>query len=117
MIRIYYYLSPSGKNPVATFINSVQKPEKKKIFKIFGYIEKYGLPTVFPHTKKLTNTPFWEIRVLGKNNTRIIYAVVYKGDVLVLHGFIKKTQQTPIKHIEISIRRYNDWKGRQEKRS
>ena len=116
MTRIYYYLSISGENPVMDFIDSVQKPQKKKVFKIFEYIEIYGLPAVFPHTKKITNTPLWEIRILGRNSTRIIYAVIHKGDILILHGFVKKTQQTPTKHIGVSIQRYRDWKNRQKSR-
>lgn len=67
------------------------------------------MESVLPHTKKLSGTPFWEIRVLGRDNIRVIYIVQTEKTVIVLHGFIKKKQKTPTKEILIADKRYQEW--------
>jgi len=69
----------------------------------------YGLSSLLPHVKKLTGTPLWEIRILGKDSIRILYVLIQEENVLVLHGFIKKTQKTPTKEIELATNRYGKW--------
>ena len=71
--QIIYYISSSGDNPVKEFLDSLQKSQKAKVFRIFQIYQLYGISSIIPHTKKLTGTPLWEIRVKGKDNIRIIY--------------------------------------------
>jgi phage-related protein len=109
MTKIIYYTTARGENPVKTFLESLQKPQKAKFFRIFQYIEFYGLSSILPHVKKLTGTPFWEIRILGKDNLRIIYISIQDNNVLLLHGFAKKTQKTSPRDIGAAIMHYEDW--------
>lgn len=69
----------------------------------------YQVSYILPHVKKLTGTPFWEIRILGQDNIRVIYICPFKESVLVLHGFIKKKQKTPPKEISTALQRYKNW--------
>lgn len=110
--KIYYYLSPSGENPVQKFLDSLSEKQQVKVLRIIQYIKDYGLIAVIPHTKKLKGTPLWEIRFLGKDNIRIIYIVPLKETVLLLHGFIKKSQKTSLRDIEIALSRYQEWEKR-----
>jgi phage-related protein len=109
--KVVYYISPSGENPVKKFLESLQKNQKAKIFRIFGNIEQYGLIGILPHIRKI-NGPLWEIRILGKDNIRVLYAAVKEDKVLVLDGFVKKRQKTPVKEIDIAISRLKDWQTR-----
>jgi len=112
MTKVIYYTTDIDENPVKKFIDSLQKRDKAKIFRIFQNIEQYGLLSILPHLKKLTETPFWEIRILGENNIRIIYLAISAESILVLHGFLKKSQKTPIREIEIASKRLMDYKTR-----
>ena len=107
--EIIYFITASGENPVKEFIESLQLRQKSKIFGIFENIQKYGLDSVIPHIKKLTGTPLWEIRILGQDNIRVIYLVPKSTTVLVLHGFIKKTQKTPERELSQALKRYKLW--------
>lgn len=107
--EIIYYISSTGDNPVKEFLESLQPRQKSKIFGIFENIQKYGLNSVIPHIKKLTGTPLWEIRILGQDNIRVIYLVPRSNTVLVLHGFIKKSQKTSSRDLTLAIKRYNLW--------
>ena len=107
--KVIYYISPSGDNPVSDFLDTLEHNSQSKILRVLHNIQEYGLDSVIPHIKKLTGTPFWEIRILGQNSIRIIYVVPAKFQAVVLHGFKKKTQKTPLKELEIASRRYNEY--------
>src|SRR3989304_6447946 len=100
---IIYYLSQSGKNPVFEFLNLLEKSQKAKVFRIFEAIEKYGISSIPNHLKKMTGIPLWEIRILGKDNIRVIYIIPHKNVVLILNAFFKKQNKTPVKEIEVAL--------------
>ena len=109
---IYYFISPSGDNPVGQFLDSLSERQQTKILRLLQYIKEYGLSAILPHTKKLIGTPLWEIRILGKDSIRVFYAIPLKNVVLILHGFIKKTQKTPTKELRVALTRYSEWRKR-----
>src|SRR3989344_6495808 len=113
MTRIIYYTYSDGRNPIKDFLESLEKNKKAKVFRIFQYIELYGLSSVLPHLKKIIGTKLWEIRILGSDNIRILYIVVENNDILVLNGFVKKTQKTPTKELTIALDRALERKTRQ----
>lgn len=110
--RIVYFISSSGENPVSKFIDSCAKNQQVKILRIFSHLGEHGVKAAIPHVKKLSGTPFWEIRILGKDNIRIIYAIELEKTILLLHGFFKKRQKTPKKEIKICYKRYQEFKER-----
>lgn len=113
--KIIYYISASGDNPVSDFLDTLESNSQTKMLRILNNIQEYGLDSVIPHIKKLSGTPFWEIRILGQDNIRVIYVVPAKFEVLVLHGFKKKTQKTPLKDLAIASRRYQEYNLRSKK--
>lgn len=104
---IKYFTYQTGANPVKDFINSLEKKQKIKIFHIFNIIVKYGIKSIPQHVKKLSGIPLWEIRILGKDNIRIIYFIQQKETIMLLHGFIKKSQKTDPKDISIALKRFH----------
>lgn len=112
MTKIYYYISPSKQQPVSDFIDTLTKNDRQKLFRVFEYFKIYGITTVIPHIKKLTGTKLWEIKIVGYNSIRILYAIIFMGDVLLLTGFIKKSQKTPEKYLRTALLRLKDWKSR-----
>lgn len=105
---VYYYTTPTDKKVVQEFINSLEKAQQAKVIRIMKTIEEYGLESITPHIKKLTGTPLWEIRILGKDNIRIFYVTFTRESVLVLHGFLKKKQKTDMKEISIALGRLEE---------
>lgn len=110
MTKIYYYTSILGENPVDKFLNSLSEKQQAKVMRAFEHIRQHGLVKPIPDIKKLTGTPLWEIRILGRSNIRLIYAVVFLGHVLILHGFLKKKNKTPSKEIKVAMKRFKIWK-------
>lgn len=107
--KIHYYVSASGENPVKNFIESLSDKQARKVARVLSYIENYGLVVAISHVKKLAGTPLWEIRILGQDNIRVLYASVLSGSIVLIHGFVKKSQQTPGREIKTALERLNDW--------
>lgn len=110
--QVIYYVSPEGNNPVSDFLDSLSESQQAKLLRIFHYIKEYGLQSVIPHVRKLSGTPFWEIRILGRDNIRAIYVVPEQKQVLILHGFVKKSPKTPPKEIDIALNRFREYQSR-----
>ncbi len=79
---------------------------RARFFRIAGLIEEFGLANVgMPHIRSLGRR-LWEIRVSGRDGiVRGIYVLAAGNKILVLHVFIKKTQQTPEKTLRLAIQR------------
>ena len=107
--QVIYYLSSSGENPVRDFLDKCLPSIKAKAFRVLLNISEYGLQAIIPHVKKLTGTPLWEIRIIGKENVRILYVMLVKKRILLLHAFYKKTQKTPKREIKIALRRAGEY--------
>ncbi len=107
--KVIYFTDSAGTNPVSDFIDSLNPKQQAKILRIFLYIREYGLQSIIPHVKKISGTPLWEIRILGKDNIRVLYIVYTQYKVLILHGFMKKKQKTPKKELDMALKRYEEW--------
>lgn len=107
--EVIYYISSKGNCPIKEFLDSLSEIQQAKILRVIEIIKNYGLQQARSYVKKITNTPFWEIRILGRDNIRVVYVVPYKDTVLILHGFIKKSQKIPGKELSLAFKRYKEW--------
>ena len=69
-------------------------------------IEEFGLERVRePHVKHLRGS-IWEMRMKGKDGiSRALYVTAVGKRVVVVRVFIKKTQKTPSREIELALKR------------
>ena len=107
-LKIIYWLSVTGANPVEEFIDSLSSKQQAKILRIFEFLERYGIVSVKAHIRKVSSTPLWEIRILGRDNIRVLYAIVDKNSLVILHGFIKKKQKTSQKELNVALKRWHE---------
>ena len=69
-------------------------------------IEEFGLERVRePHVKHLRGS-IWEMRMKGKDGiSRALYVTAVGKRVVVVRVFIKKTQRTPNREIDLALKR------------
>jgi phage-related protein len=86
---------------------------KARFRRIAELIQGYGLERVHePHVKYLEG-PLWEMRLKGRDGiSRAIYVTATGRRVVVVRVFVKKTQQTPRREIEIALKRSEEVKNR-----
>lgn len=71
----------------------------------------YGPNIGMPHTKALGSGLF-ELRLKGKEGiARIMYCTLVDKEIHMLHAFIKKTDKTPLKELQIAKKRMKEVKN------
>lgn len=67
---------------------------------MLALLEKHGQNLRMPHTKRL-EPDLYELRILGAHQIRLFYTF-YLDAIVVLHGFLKKSQRLPIQEIAVA---------------
>ena len=114
--KIELYENTRGEKPVEAFFDSLEAKAKLKINYAIELLEEFGLAGAYPHVKKLTGSNLWEYRILGSDSIRIFYVAMTGKIFLILHGFKKKKQKTPIKEIKIAKERFEEYLMRKVKK-
>ena len=80
--------------------------------RIVELIQGYGLERVRePHVKHLEG-PLWEMRMKGRDGvSRAIYITAKGRRVVVVRAFVKKTQKTPRREIDMALKRVKEVKS------
>ena len=115
MYQIYFYKDRKGVEPVAEYLQELSakngKDARIKLNKIRDCVKslsRYGTYVGEPVVKHLEGE-IWELRPL---ENRILFAAWTGKSFVLLHHFVKKTQKTPKREIEIAKRRLQDFKER-----
>ena len=79
---------------------------RARFVRIVQLIETVGLPRVsLPHVRHLKG-PLWEMRMTGRDGiARAIYVTASGMRVVVVRVFVKKSQRTPRREIELALSR------------
>ena len=107
-LNAIFYRSRAGNEPVREWLKNLPKPDRKSIGEDIAYVQ-FKWPIGKPRIDHLHGA-VWEVRTsLGNRIARTLFAV--EGSTMVLlHGFIKKTQKTPAFEITLAERRFKEWK-------
>ena len=66
---------------------------------------EFGANLGMPHTRAMSDGLF-ELRVKGKEGiARVFYCTLVGQRIIMLHGFVKKSQQTPPKELKLARQR------------
>lgn len=82
---------------VEEFLLSLEKSTIAKVLRTVDLLEEFGPKLGMPHSKSIGKGLF-ELRVRGKSDVRIFYCF-HKNAIILLHGFVKKSQKTPRKEL------------------
>lgn len=98
-MEIEFYDTADGKCPVAEFLDSLNAKMHAKVLKHIDLLECFGEELRLPYSRLLEDGIF-ELRTqMGSDITRILYFFVVGGKAVLTHGFVKKTQKTPVREI------------------
>ena len=113
---IDYYVTADGKCPVRNFVDSLSPEGQAKYIFITRLLTEYGVLVKEPYVKQLTGRKkLFEIRIRDKTGiSRILYFTHTGKKFILLHGFAKKTDKTPLREIEIAEERMKDYLSREE---
>ena len=104
-----FYRTATGAEPVRKWLKALSREDKRIVGTDIATVEfgwLVGMPTCRPLASR---RGFWEVRssLTQKRIARILF-VVYHEQMVLLHGFIKKTQQTPEEELDIAVKRQKE---------
>jgi phage-related protein len=101
-----FFKTASGTEPVREWLNGLDK-EDSRIIGGDNRTAEYGWPIGMPVCRSIKGyRDLWEIR--SRISVGRIARVIFHmsgGEMILLHGFIKKTQQTPQQDVALADRR------------
>ena len=103
LLLVQFYKQPNGKEPVREWLKSLRKEERRAIGEDVKMVQE-GWPLGMPLVRNL-GKGLWEVRSTLANTIARVLFVMNEGQIVLLHGFIKKTQETPLHELEIAIAR------------
>lgn len=110
---VEYYRDSKGKEPVAEFIDALSNEARAKVFRTIKLLKDYGVLLKEPYTRQV-KSKIRELKIRDSGGAIRIFYFTFTGKRLILlHGFVKKTEKTPLKQIEMAEKRMNDFIDRQ----
>jgi len=99
-LEVAFYQTRSGNEPVREWLRGLSKSDKRTIGSDIKTVQ-YGWPIGMPVVRKL-DTGLWEVRSrLDQRISRILFTVD-DDTMILLHGFIKKSQKTPKEDLQLA---------------
>jgi phage-related protein len=112
-----FFQTEGGTEPVRDWLKELSKADRKIIGADIKTLE-FGWPIGMPLCRSIASRRgLWEIRssLPDKKIARILFCV-HDGSLLLLHGFIKKTQKTPDADLNLADSRMKQVKAAQQKK-
>jgi len=108
ILSVIFFQMPSGQEPVGEWLKSLEKDDRKTIGADIKLVQ-FRWPLGMPLVRKM-EAGLWEVR--SRLNSGQIARVMFtakNGEMVLLHGFIKKSQKTPAKDLQLARKRRNLW--------
>src|SRR5436305_1906625 len=106
------YKDEQGRSPIRQFLESLDERAQDDIAATIEYVRVHNVHAREPHVKKIEGK-LWEMRVRSsKNAYRVLYFATSGRRIVLLHGFVKKTNKTPREEIKTAQARMVDYSKR-----
>jgi phage-related protein len=108
-ITVLFYRTKASNEPVREWLLGLDEIDRKTIGIDIKTVE-YGWPIGMPVSRPL-GKGLYEVRsnISNKRIARVIFTIVDHYMIL-LNGFVKKTQKTPKEEIDLALKRVKDIK-------
>ena len=112
MYSVYLYRARAGDSPVRAFLDSLPEKSAAKVLAAVDYFGEKGSALQRPHVARVRGK-LWELRVsLARLEYRVLYVFMTGKNMVLVHGFEKKTQAIPVREIETAETRMKDFESR-----
>ncbi len=106
-----FYRTTAGNEPVRAMLMALDKADRQIVGEDIAYVQ-YKWPIGKPRVDHLRDD-IWEVRsTIGNRIARVLFTV-HGSEMVLLHAFVKKTQKTDPREIDLAIKRLKEWKNGQ----
>ncbi len=111
-LQVVFYRSASGNEPVRDWLKQLDNKDRKIIGEDIKTVQ-FGWPLGMPLVQKM-DKGLWEVRINLSNRIARILFTSHQSIMVLLHGFIKKSQKTPANDLKIAKQRMQTLGGHNE---
>jgi len=106
ILTVFFYKTEGGNEPVRDWLKSMKREDRKTIGEDIKTAQ-FGWPLGMPLVRKL-EAGLWEVRSsISQGIARVLFTT--EGHTMVLlHGFVKKSQKTPRSELQTARQRLLD---------
>lgn len=109
ILSVRFFCTDAGNEPVRNFLKEQTVEDRKMIGTDIKTVQ-FGWPLGMPLVRKMA-TDLWEVRSdIADGIVRVLFTVV-DGQMVLLHAFVKKSQQTPKIELDTALARLKKMKG------
>ena len=103
-----FFATPGGREPVREWLKSLDDESRRIVGEDIATAE-FGWPVGMPVCKDM-GRGLYEVRsnITAKRIARVLFSPI-DGEMVLLHGFIKKTQATPKSELDLAIKRMKEY--------
>ena len=111
--KVEFYVSASGRSPVREFLDELKQSDPVDHAAVLRGLAKLRDRQFHrePLSKALSEGLF-ELRHVGKLNTRVLWFFVKDRRIIAVHGIRNKGQAIPARDLDIAQERMRDWQER-----
>ena len=102
-LAVRFFRTAADREPVREWLNGLDRDANRTIGEDIKTVQ-YGWPIGMPVVRKL-DRDLWEVRSALHNATARVLFTVGESTIILLHGFIKKSQKTPKKDLAVALNR------------
>lgn len=108
-LQVVFFKTEMGKEPVRDWLKSLPRDDRKTIGEDIKTVQ-FGWPIGMPVVRKMDKN-LWEVRSRLQNQIARMLFTVDDNVMVLLHGFIKKSQKTPKQDLEVAKNRLAQLRG------
>jgi phage-related protein len=110
ILSVVFFWSDGGREPVREWLKSLEKEDRKIIGEDIKLVQ-FRWPLGMPVVRKM-ETDLWEVRSnLGDRRIARVFFTIGGNEMALLHGFIKKSQRTSQRDLQLGRNRKTLWQS------
>jgi phage-related protein len=110
---VEFYETASGQSPVRDFLDDLKKSDRGDFTAILAGLKKLQDRQYHrPPLSKPVGEDLFELRHVGKLNTRVLYFFMKGQRIVTVHGIRNKGREIPERDRKTALERKHDWLAR-----
>ena len=109
-LRVVFYRTTAGHEPVREWLRGLDRDARRVIGDDITTVQ-YGWPIGMPLVRSLGDG-LWEVRSQLRDGVARVVFFAERGVMVLVHGFIKKSQRMPTSDFELARRRVAELRRR-----
>jgi phage-related protein len=107
ILDVVFYRTAVGLEPVREWLKGELSVDDRKTVGADLLAVQWRWPVGMPLVRKM-EVALWELRSTTSQGIARVFFTVRGARMILLHGFVKKSQRTPSRHLDVAARRLRD---------